>query len=47
MKAALACVYFMAKEKIPHTTKYELSIEFCHTLVLFPTLKYLIKEANL
>ena len=23
VKAALACVYFMAKEEIPHTTKYE------------------------
>ena len=33
VKAALTCVYFMAKEEIPHTTKYEPMMNFCLTLV--------------
>ena len=34
IKAALACVYFLAKEEIPHTTKYESIMKFLSYLGL-------------
>ena len=45
MKAALACVYFLAKEEIPHTTKYEPSMKLLLYLGL-PHLEVLNKGGN-
>ena len=45
MKAALAWVYFLAKEEIPHTTKYEPSMKFLAYLSL-PHLEMLNKGGN-
>ena len=45
MKAALACVYFMAKEEIPHMTKYEPVMKLLSYLGL-PHLEALNKGGN-
>ena len=45
MKVALACIYFMAKEEIPHTTKYEPVMKLLSYLGL-PHIEVLNKGGN-